>query len=201
MACRTQEPYPPFALQSSLKGEGPIAFETAVTLHIARILDGTAGSHLDRAFKVYPASNTFKWMQEPAQLVAFEVTGGEDGSQKVITTSDVNVNDPRIQLGKRTSSAKATLQFLQNPQGRAFLFPDQNCGPDVILAARLPRDVDKSIVFILCQMKKLRTTSGRLTYKDTMHAIQTVDPTKLFVNCGHLNTVLYHTHYTLRITL
>ena len=76
-------------------------------------------------------------------------------------------------LGQSPSSSEETLEWLKNPNGTAFCFPDVNVGPDLILLLQLS---DATILRVLVQFKHNSTrTLGPVKTED---AFRTTDPSQ-----------------------
>jgi hypothetical protein len=73
-------------------------------------------------------------------------------------------------LGYKASDPEDVVKFLNNPDGKCFLFPDNHMGPD--LSCFVQDVVTKELIF-LCLQSKL---SKNLSAKASLRALASVDP-------------------------
>ncbi len=73
-------------------------------------------------------------------------------------------------MGFKTASPKDVLEFLNNPDGKCFLFPDTYMGPD--LMRFLQDEETKELILVAVQARFIFPS---LTASDWLSAIETVE--------------------------
>jgi hypothetical protein len=132
---------------------------------------------LARAFSVpAPLSSVFEFVEgskydplqdELAEPVTLEMVEGH------FQATPLNIKKNRRSchvLGCSPSTIAETLEWLRNPQGSAFCFPENHVGPGLIFVLRL---TNKDTVLRVCVQFK---HTQRLSETDSSKAIRTTDP-------------------------
>ncbi|THH30844.1 hypothetical protein EUX98_g3346 [Antrodiella citrinella] len=155
--------------------DSPFVFEKAATVYLGHALNGSETSTLEQVSTFYTAVP--EWAKLPAQLVAvtLDLTSGTHTFSTVKFGSSIH-DLPSSQLGMKTNSTVQTIDWLRDPRGVPFLFPDNSYGPDSVVLVRLQ---DNTFVWIVTQMKMLATRQllDRGTSND---AISSVTPFNFF---------------------
>ena len=112
------------------------------------------------------------WGSRKVTLVSLK--RGSDGQMWSFPVSWGSGSSDR--LGYKASSPEDVVKFLNNPDGKCFLFPDNYMGPD--LSCFFQDVVTKELIF-LCLQSKL---SKNLSAKDALSALASVNP-DFFYNC------------------
>ena len=107
------------------------------------------------------------WGSRKVTLVSLKRTA--DASMQCSPVSWTTGSSDR--LGFRAESPKDVLEFLNNPDGKCFLFPDTHMGPD--LMCFLQDEETKELILVAVQAKFIFPS---LTVSDWLSAIETVTP-------------------------
>jgi len=107
------------------------------------------------------------WGLRKVTLVSLKRT--VDGSMQCHPVSWTSGSSDR--LGFRAASPKDVLEFLNNPDGKCFLFPDKHMGPD--LMCFLQDEETKELILVAVQARFIFPS---LTVSDWLSAIETVTP-------------------------
>jgi len=149
------------------------------------------------AAKTAPNNSTLGFVLEEAiLLVLLEIFGGKEcalleafdtdqpwGSRKVTLVSLKRGTDGRMwsfpvswdsgssdRLGYKASNPEDVVEFLNNPDGKCFLFPDNHMGPD--LSCFVQDVVTKELIFLPLQSK----LSKKLSTEASLGALASVNP-------------------------
>ncbi|KIL64994.1 hypothetical protein M378DRAFT_105538 [Amanita muscaria Koide BX008] len=140
---------------------GGIIFEEAVLLVLLERFGGKSCAFSD----VFHCNQP--WGSRKVTLVSLKRTA--DGSMQCYPVSWTSGSSDR--LGFRAASPKDVLEFLNNPDGKCFLFPDTHMGPD--LMCFLQDEETKELILVAVQARLIFPS---LTVSDWLSAIETVTP-------------------------
>ena len=140
---------------------GGIIFEEAVLLVLLEKLGGKSCALSDVFHSNQP------WGSRKVTLVSLKRTA--DDSMQCCPVSWTSGGSDR--LGFKAGSPKDVLEFLNNPDGKCFLFPDTHMGPD--LMCFLQDEETKELILVAVQAKFIFPS---LTVSDWLSALETVTP-------------------------
>ncbi len=126
--------------------------------------------------------NVPSWADLEAEIVALHrpnAHGSDDLETGVASFS--NSKGPSVTLGVNAQSPEAVLSWLAHTSEMSspFCFPHRSMGPDIVFVLRLS---DGSFIWVALQTKWSRGTSGNLAKSLLMQAVQSVTPSKYFLD-------------------
>ncbi|KAM6495008.1 hypothetical protein JOM56_009631 [Amanita muscaria] len=139
---------------------GGIIFEEAVLLVLLERFGGKTC-----ALSIFQCNQP--WGSRKVALVSLKRTA--DDSMQCYPVSWTSGSSDR--LGFRAASPKDVLGFLNNPDGKCFLFPDTHMGPDLMCS--LQDEETKELILVAVQARLIFPS---LTVSDWLSAIETVTP-------------------------
>jgi len=138
-----------------------IIFEEAVLLVLLEKFGGKSCALSDVFYCNQP------WGSRKVTLVSLKRTA--DGSMQCCPVSWTSGSSDR--LGFKAASPKDVLEFLNNPDGKCFLFPDTHMSPD--LMCFLQDEETKELILVAVQARFIFPS---LKVSDWLSAIETVTP-------------------------
>jgi hypothetical protein len=128
-------------------------FEVALML----VLMGNLGGKFAALSDIFHFHNSSPLGSKKVTLVALQRTVNRD-----MQCCQVSWNSgPSDRFGLKAQSPDDVLQFLNNPNGRAFLFPDSHMGPDVILFVQDEATKELILLAVQVESKQVHACLGR----------------------------------------